>query len=99
MIKKGKHHLSKYITNSSLSEIIRQLEYKCLWENKKLIKIDTYYPSSQICSICGNRKKELKNLNIRSYECDKCGNEIDRDVNASINILMEGIRKYIGQIC
>ena len=98
MIEKGKHHLSKYIANSCLSEIIRQLEYKCLWENKKLIKIDTYYPSSQTCSICGNRKKELKNLNIRSYECDKCGNEIDRDVNASINILMEGIRKYIGQI-
>ena len=99
MIEKGKHHLSKYISNSSLGEIIRQLEYKCKWNNKKLIKINTYYPSSQTCSVCGNRKKELKNLSIRRFVCEKCKNEIDRDINASINILMEGIRKYIGQIC
>ena len=98
MIEKGKHHLAKHLTNSSFGEIIRQLEYKSLWNNKKLIKIDTYYPSSQICSVCGNRKKELKNLKIRRFVCDKCQNEIDRDINASINILMEGIRKYIGQM-
>ena len=65
MIEKGKAHLSKYIANSSLSEIIRQLEYKCLWENKKLIKIDTYYPSSQTCSICGNRKKGVKEVKYK----------------------------------
>ena len=98
MIEKEKHHLAKYISNSSFGEILRQLEYKCLWNNKKLIKINTYYPSSQICSVCGNRKKELKNLSIRSFVCDKCKNELDRDVNASINILMEGIRKYIKQM-
>ena len=98
MIEKGKHHLSKYISNSSLGEIIRQLEYKCKWNNKKLIKINTYYPSSQTCSVCGNRKKELKNLSIRRFVCEKCKNEIDRDINASINILMEGIKTYIGQM-
>ena len=98
MIEKGKRHIAKHLSNSSLSEIIRQLEYKCIWNNKKLIKIDTYYPSSQICSICGNRKKELKDLRIRSFVCDKCQNKIDRDINASINILMEGIKKYIGQM-
>ena len=98
MIEKGKHHLSKYISNSSLGEIIRQLEYKCKWNNKKLIKINTYYPSSQTCSVCGNRKKELKNLSIRRFVCEKCKNEIDRDINASINILMEGIKIYIGQM-
>ena len=98
MIEKGKHHIAKYVANSCLSEIIRQLEYKCLWENKRLIKVNRYYPSSQICSVCGNRKKELKKLSIRSYICDKCRNEMDRDINASINILMEGIKEYIGQI-
>lgn len=51
---------------------------------KKLIKIHTYYPSSQICSICGNRKKELKDLRIRSFVCDECKNEMDRDINASV---------------
>ena len=60
--------------------------------------INTYYPSSQTCSVCGNRKKELKDLRIRSFVCDKCQNKIDRDINASINILMEGIKKYIGQM-
>ena len=98
MIEEGKNHLSKRIANSSLGEIIRKLEYKCLWENKKLIKIDTYYPSSQVCSICGNRKKELKDLRIRSFVCEECKNEMDRDINASINILMEGIKKYIEQM-
>ena len=98
MIEKGKHHLSKYVANSSFGEIIRQLEYKSKWNNKKLIKINTYYPSSQICSVCGNRKKELKDLNIRKFVCEKCFNEIDRDINASINILMEGIKIYIEQM-
>ena len=98
MIEKGKNHLSKGIINSSLGEIIRKLEYKCLWENKQLIKIDTYYPSSQICSVCGNRKKELKDLRIRSFVCEECKNEMDRDINASVNILMEGIKKYIEQM-
>ena len=98
MIEKGKHHLSKYLSNASLGEIIRQLEYKCLWKNKKLIKINTYYPSSQICSVCGNRNKELKDLSIRKYRCIKCSSELDRDINASINILVEGVRDYIEQI-
>ena len=98
MIEKGKHHIGKYIANSSLSEIVRQLEYKSRWRNKSLIKIDTYYPSSQICSKCGKRKKELKDLRIREIKCDICKNEMDRDINASINILMEGLKKYMGQI-
>ncbi len=77
-----------------MSEIIRQLEYKTKWSNKRLIKVDTYYPSSQICSSCGNINKSLKDLSIREYKCSKCGNIMDRDINASINILFEGITKY-----
>ena len=74
--------------------MIRQLEYKTKWCNKRLIKVDTYYPSSQICSTCGSINKDVKDLSIREYKCSKCGNLIDRDINASINILFEGITKY-----
>ena len=94
MIINSNKNLNKLITNTSMSEIIRQLEYKTKWSNKRLIKVDTYYPSSQICNRCGNINKELKDLSIREYKCSKCGNTIDRDINASINILFEGITKY-----
>ena len=94
MIINSNKNLNKLITNTSMSEIIRQLEYKTKWSNKRLIKVDTYYPSSQICSTCGNINKDVKDLSIREYKCSKCGNIIDRDINASINILFEGITKY-----
>ena len=94
MIENSNKNLNKLITNTSMSEIIRQLEYKTKWCNKRIIKVDTYYPSSQICSTCGNINKELKDLSIREYKCSKCGNLIDRDINASINILFEGVTKY-----
>ena len=94
MIINSNKNLNKLITNTSMSEIIRQLEYKTKWSNRILIKVDTYYPSSQICSTCGNINKELKDLSIREYKCSKCGNTIDRDINASINILFEGVTKY-----
>ena len=90
--------LSKKIYDASWGELIRELQYKSLWKNKLFYQIDTYYPSSQICSKCGKRKKELKDLRIREIKCDICKNEMDRDINASINILMEGLKKYIGQI-
>ena len=83
--------LRKNITNATFGEIIRILKYKCKWLNKILIQVNTYYPSSQICSLCGNRNKALKDLSIREYKCMKCGCEIERDLNASINILTEGI--------
>lgn len=94
MIENSKKYLNKALTNSNLSEIIRQLKYKAELFNKKFIQIDTYYPSSQLCSHCGNRNKELKDLNIREWNCSECGNLNDRDINASINILMRGIEKY-----
>ena len=94
MLKNSNKNLNKLITNTSMGEIIRQLEYKTKWSNKRLIKVDTYYPSSQMCSSCGNINKSLKDLSIREYKCKKCGNIIDRDINASINILFEGITKY-----
>ncbi len=56
--------------------------------------MDTYYPSSQICSRCGSIDKEMKNLSKRKYKCKCCGLEMDRDLNASINIGFEGICNY-----
>ena len=93
------HHLAKVIENASFSEIIRQLEYKIKWKGKKLYKIDTFYPSSQICSHCGYKNTSVKNLNIREYNCPNCNYELDRDVNAAINICFEGLKLYMNEVC
>lgn len=89
------HHIAKSLTDATLSEIIRQLEYKSIWKGKQLYKVDTYYPSSQICSKCGYQNKDIKDLKIREYECPKCKSYLDRDYNASENIMFEGIKKYM----
>ena len=83
--------MSKYISDASLSEIIRQLEYKSKWKNKHFYQIDTYYPSSQICSHCNTKNEEIKDLSKRNWTCSKCKNENDRDINAAINIMWEGL--------
>ena len=89
------HRISKTLTDASLSEIIRQLEYKTKWKNKKMYKIDTYYPSSQICNKCGYKNERIKDLSVREYDCPNCKNHLDRDYNAAINIMFEGIKKYM----
>lgn len=92
MIEKSKSkRLTKGIINACFSEIVRQLEYKTKWQNKKLIKINTYYPSSKLCSHCGTRNN-INDLSIRNFECEYCHYTHDRDLNASLNILDEGIR-------
>lgn len=77
--------LSRVIQEQSLREIRRQLEYKCEWYEIDLIIANRYYPSSKICSSCGNIKSDLK-LSDRKYVCDNCGLVIDRDFNASLNL-------------
>ncbi|MDJ0599359.1 MAG: RNA-guided endonuclease TnpB family protein [Crocosphaera sp.] len=72
-----------------VGEFNRQLEYKCDWYDKKLIKIDRYFPSSKRCGNCGHIVDKLP-LNIREWECPKCGANHDRDINASQNILAAG---------
>ena len=95
LVHKNNHKkLRKEITNATFSEIIRILKYKCLWLNKIFIQISPYYASSQICSRCGNKDTVMKDLRVREYRCSKCGLEIDRDYNASINILNEGLKCY-----
>ena len=92
------HKLAKRIEDASWYELIRQLEYKSKWKNKKMYQIDTFYPSSQICSCCDNKNSKVKDLNIRKWICDKCGFEQDRDINASVNIAFEGIKRYMKKL-
>ena len=87
--------MSKQISNVSLSEICKTIEYKAKLFGKTYIKIDTYYPSSQECNLCGYINKKTKDLKLRGWECDKCGCLHDRDLNASINIMFEGLKMYI----
>lgn len=86
------HKLAKSISDASWSEFIRQLQYKCDWQHKALVKVDKFYPSSQLCSCCGIKNSITKDLGIRKWTCAECGTSHDRDVNAAINILNEGIR-------
>ena len=92
------HSIAKSLTNIPLSEIKRVLEYKCKWQNKRLLTINRFYPSSQVCSVCEYQNKEVKDLSIRSWECPKCGALQDRDINASVNIMFEGLRMYVNSL-
>lgn len=86
------HKLAKSIADASFFEFNRELEYKARWNYKLISRINRFYPSSQLCSKCGTQSNQTKDLGVRTYICKECGLEIDRDYNASINILNEGLR-------
>ena len=85
------HSLARAIGDASWSEFMRMLEYKAEWYEKQVSKISRWFPSSQICSNCGFNSGK-KALHIREWTCEKCGVHHDRDLNASLNILEEGLK-------
>ena len=91
------HRLASAILDGGFYEFKRQMIYKCRWYNTKLTIVDKFYPSSKTCSKCGNIKKDLK-LSDRIYKCNNCGLEIDRDLNAAINLRNKSV-SYIENAC
>ncbi len=85
------HKLARSISDAAWGEMFRQLEYKCEWYGRKLVKIDRFFPSSKRCNHCGFVMDKLP-LDVRSWDCPSCGIEgIDRDINAGKNILAAGL--------
>lgn len=85
------HHLAKAIQDASFGTLVNMLKYKALWHNRQIIEIGRFYPSSKICHSCGH-KMNYMGLEIRKWTCPVCGKHHDRDVNAAINIMNEGLK-------
>lgn len=88
------HNLSKSLHDASFNKICELLKWKTRLNGKYYYQIDTYYPSSKTCSHCNYKTDITNNLSIRKWTCPKCSNENDRDINASINIMFEGLKEY-----
>ena len=91
------HNFAKAISDCSWSELKRQLQYKGDWDDTLIHEIFRFYPSSKTCNVCGYVKQDLT-LKDRYWTCPKCQTKHDRDVNAAINILLEGKRELIGEL-
>lgn len=85
------HKLAKAIQDASFGTLVSMLKYKATWNNRQIIEIGRFYPSSKLCSSCGNRMSYM-GLEVREWTCPNCGETHDRDINAAINIKNEGLR-------
>jgi len=82
-----KHKLAKAVSEASWSTIRSMLEYKANWYGRELIIASSNYASWQLCSSCGNKSDQTKSLGCRTYKCPACNLEINRDYNASLNLV------------
>ena len=88
------HKLAKNILDASFNKICELIKWKAKVLGKYYYQVDTYYPSSKICSHCDSKTEVINNLNVRTWICENCGNTNDRDINASINIMFEGVKMH-----
>ena len=91
------HKLAKAIHDVSWTEFFRQLQYKAEFTSSKVLQVDSFYPSSQICSSCEHRNADVKNLDLRMWTCPNCGAVHDRDINAAKNILRQALKEIMAQ--
>ena len=89
------HKIAKHLNQVPINEFIRVLKYKSNWLGKKVVEINKYYPSSQCCNRCDYKNEEVKDLSVRKWTCPECGLIHDRDINASINVMFEGLKIYM----
>ena len=89
------HSIAKHLNKVPIGDFLNVLKYKADWLGKKVININKYFPSSQCCNRCDYKNEEVKDLSVRKWICPKCGFEHDRDINASVNIMFEGLKIYM----